>query len=133
MNTPRFKHAIAPLPDGRVLVLGGTTDDRQLLASTEVFDPDTNHFTPGPLMGVERYKFPDPVVTASGRLVVAGGTEIETYDASRGQFVAVPGTSGARRSFPTVTLLPDGSVLVVGGYDDRIRIHHDALLIPPGN
>jgi hypothetical protein len=26
---------------------------------------------------------------------------------------------------------PNGSVLVVGGYDKGIRLHHDAVIIPP--
>jgi hypothetical protein len=133
MGTPRFKHAMALLPDGRVLVLGGTTDDIHLLASTEVFDPATSRFTPGPTMGVERYKFTDAVVSTNNGLVVAGGTRVETYDAQSGQFRSVPSSQGAWRSFPTATVLPDGSVLVVGGYDERINLHHDAVLIPPGN
>ena len=130
MGTPRFKHAMALLPDGRVLVLGGTTDDRHVLATTEVFDPATNTFTPGPDMGVERYKITDAVTVAKGRVVVAGGTQIDTYDASSARFQLVPGSQGVWRSFPTATALIDGSVLIVGGYDERIRIHHDALLVP---
>ena len=42
MSTPRFKHAVAMLDDGRILVLGGTTDDTELLASTEVLNLAAN-------------------------------------------------------------------------------------------
>ncbi|HET9791455.1 MAG TPA: kelch repeat-containing protein, partial [Candidatus Angelobacter sp.] len=41
MNVSRFKHGVALLPDGKVLVLGGQTGSSygERLASTEIFDP----------------------------------------------------------------------------------------------
>ena len=83
-------------------------------------------------MSIERYKIPDAVTVAKGRVIVAGGTQIDAYDAASGRFLAVPGSQGVWRSFPTATALHDGSVLIVGGYDERIRVHHDALLLPIG-
>jgi hypothetical protein len=129
MSTPRFKHAITMLDSGRVLVLGGTTDDTELLASTEILDLAANRFTPGPVMSASRYKFPDAVArTVTGRLVVAGGTRVDVLASDGRSFVAITGT-GARRWFATATALPDGTVLVVGGYDERIRVHRDAHVI----
>jgi Kelch motif len=58
MATPRFKHASALPPGGRVLVIGGTTDDRRILDSTEVFDPRTGRFSPGAARRTPRYKLP---------------------------------------------------------------------------
>lgn len=131
MGTQRFKHAMGMLPDGRVLVLGGSTsEETQLLSSTEVFDPATNRFTPGSSMGSQRYKC--VVADTSSGLVVVGGTQVEKYDARSATFQAVAGTKGVWRSAPTVTVLRDGSILVVGGYDKGIRVHDDAVLIPPG-
>jgi Kelch motif protein/galactose oxidase-like protein len=133
MGTPRFKHAMAMLPDGRVLVLGGTTDDTHLLASTEVFDPATDTFAPGPAMDVERYKITESVAATGTGLLVAGGTQLETYDARTARFRPVPGSQQRWRSFATATALADGSVLIVGGYDDRIRPYADATLVRPGS
>ena len=48
LGTARFKHTMVALADGRVLVIGGTSDDVALLTSTEVFDPASGSFSPGP-------------------------------------------------------------------------------------
>lgn len=131
MTTPRFKHAATPLADDTFLVLGGTTDDTELLASTEIYDPITNRFSPGPAMNAERYKFSDAVArTSTGRVVVAGGVGIDVLANDGHTFSALPSTGGPRRrSFATTTALSDGSVLIVGGYDERIRLHADALVV----
>ncbi len=46
--TGRFKHTMVTLPSGQALVIGGTTDDQDLLADTEIFDPATDEFRAGP-------------------------------------------------------------------------------------
>lgn len=133
MTTPRFKHAIIMLDRTRILVLGGTTDDTELLASTEVLDLTANRFVPGPVMSTPRYKFPDAVVrTTTGRLVVAGGTQVDVLASDGRSFGAVAAGAGARRWFATATALRDGTVLVVGGYDERIRVRADAHVITAG-
>jgi Kelch motif/Galactose oxidase, central domain len=129
MSTPRDKHALATLPDGRVLVMGGTVDDRLLFDTTEIYDPATGQFTPGPRMDMGRYKL-TATVDADGRIIVVGGTEAAIYDA--GRFEPIAGTAGPIRWVASVTSLPDGDVLIVGGYDDRIRLLGDALLVSPG-
>jgi hypothetical protein len=126
--TPRYKHAMVNV-DGRVLVLGGTTDDVSLLVETEYFDPATGQFTPGPAMSQARYKFIGSVAALPDRVVVAAGAGVDVL--VDGRFVAIPEVSHAIRWFGTATPLPDGSVLVVGGYDDRIRLHADALYVDP--
>ncbi|MBX6721961.1 MAG: hypothetical protein IRY92_01785 [Dactylosporangium sp.] len=129
MVMPRFKHAITIVEGDRVMVLGGTTDDITLLASTEILDLTTNTFTLGPAMSTPRYKFPDAVVrTTAGHLVVAGGTQVDVLAPDGRSFRAIT-TGAARRWFPTATALPDGTVLIVGGYDERIRVLADAQII----
>jgi len=132
MSTPRFKHAITMLDRHRVLVLGGTTDDTELLASTEILDLTTNTFAPGPVMSTPRYKFPDAVVhTATGRLVVAGGTQVDVLTLDGRSFGTIATGAAAPRRFLTATALPDGTVLIVGGYDERINVLADAYIIRP--
>jgi hypothetical protein len=66
-------------------VIGGTTDDVRLLASTEVFDPATGRFSPGPTMSEPRYKLTGGAATLSdGRVMVAGGGRtVEVLDVAR--------------------------------------------------
>jgi hypothetical protein len=79
-------------------------------------------------MDIERYKFIAVPVDELGRIIIAGGTQMAVYDAD--QFRPIPGTAAdSPRWSPTVTVLPDGDVLVIGGYDDRIDLYPDALLI----
>ena len=74
LREARFKHALVPWVDGTVLVVGGTSDDRRLLDSTEVFDPRTSSFRPGPRLAHGRYKLTGGVAALpDGRVVVAGG------------------------------------------------------------
>jgi len=48
LAAPRDNQTAVALPAGRVRVIGGTADDRRILATTEVFDPATGRFSPGP-------------------------------------------------------------------------------------
>jgi hypothetical protein len=134
MAVARHKFAAARLPDGRVLVLGGADarDQRGRHRGSELFDPRTGRFSAGPDMAWPRFKLVDAVATlASGAVVVAGGAErIEVFDPQTGRFVALPGTLGEAREFATASVLADGQVLVVGGYDDAIRTLAGAWLVP---
>lgn len=132
LSTPRFKHAVARFDHGRVLVIGGTTDDTKLLSSTEIIDPFAGTSTPGPELKEAVYKLGGGVTRdGTGRLVVVAGTEMEVLEPGADAFHRLAGTSGPWRSFATATTLPDGSVLVAGGYDDTIRVQDEAFLVAP--
>lgn len=69
---------------------------------------------------------------ADGRVLVAGGGEsAEAYDPITQTSRRVGGSRGSRSSFATATILGDGSVLVVGGYDPVIDLRRDAYLLEP--
>jgi hypothetical protein len=126
MGDGRYKHAAVRMLDGRVLVIAGSDgrDSRGLYRSTEIFDPVTARFSRGPELESARYKIRDAVVVLpSGAVVVAGGAARAERlpPAARAGFSRVPGEMDAARSFATATVLNDGSVLVAGGYDGRIR------------
>lgn len=125
MQLPRHKHAAVRLQDGRVLIVGGSDarDYRGLYRSTEIFDPATNTFGPGPDMRWPRHKIVGAVtVLPSGKVLVAGGAERpEILDPASMTFSDAGHSQDGEAMFATATLLDDGSVLVAGGYDDRIE------------
>ncbi|MBA3940185.1 MAG: hypothetical protein C0520_03130 [Sphingopyxis sp.] len=115
----RIQPSAAPLPDGRVLILGGWVDAR-VAATTEIFDPATGRSTAGPAMAAPR-NAPAVVRLADGRILIAGGydgtdvrADAEIFDPASGRLTAT-GSLGAARSGATATLLADGRVLVAGG------------------
>jgi hypothetical protein len=134
MAVHRYKHAAVRLRDGSVLLIGGS-DGRDFFgrySSAELLAPGGRRFRRVGPMAERRFKLPDAVVRVpSGRVVVAaGGPDVELYD-PRTQRFRRTGKTGATLSFATATVLADGRVLVVGGYDDRIRVSRSAWLISP--
>jgi hypothetical protein len=130
LATARFKHGVVTLSTGETVVVGGTTDDRQLLATTEVFDAASLAFRPGPALRSERYKLGGSLaVLPDDRIVVAGGgSGVEVLDLRAGSRLLDAAGTG-RASFSTVGV--SGSrVVVVGGYDEQIRLTRTFLSIP---
>jgi hypothetical protein len=120
MKVPRTKLGVARLPDGRVMVAGGQIDGPfgEKLSSTEIYDPGSDAFSPGPEMSFTRFKLPYAVVPLStGRVLVAGGAERpEVFDPIKQTFLPARGVVLDGYSFSTATLLANGDVLIVGGY-----------------
>lgn len=130
LTEPRFKHAAVLVGDTPYLI-GGTPDDDRLLTSVERYDPASGRFVPAGAVGEGRYKFGDAVVPlADGRILMAGGGRtVELFDVDTGTATPVVAGPGSRASFATATALPDGHVLVVGGYDDRIDLRRSAMVL----
>lgn len=131
MAQARFKHTIVALPDGRALVIGGTSNDTDLLSSTEEYDPQTQRFTPGPSMSSGRYKLSgSATLTPDGKVVVAGGGRgIEVIDVARGTSAPLPGGGTTRSAFSTANVV-GSDVRVIGGYDRGINLTRTDLSIP---
>ena len=123
LRKARFKHTMVTLPSGQVLIIGGTSNDTDLLATTELYDPRTRRFTAGPTMSAGRYKLTDSAtLVPDGRVVVAGGGPgIEIIDVTRGTSTPLPGSGTSRASFSTASVV-GSTVRVVGGYDRSIQL-----------
>lgn len=120
MTTARYKHSAALLPDGRVLILGGS-DARMWAgryASAEIYDPMSGKFTASANLQTARYKIRDAVVALpNGKILVAGGgARPEVFDPATGIFAPVAGSLSVTRYYATATLLLNGEVLILGGY-----------------
>jgi Kelch motif/Galactose oxidase, central domain len=137
MSERRYKTGAITLADGRVLVVGGSNeeDGAGRYRSAEVFVPKTGAFTAAAELAFPRYKIAGSLVALpDGRVLVGGGApSAELFDPAAGTFAVVPSTTDARpdQSFATAVLLPDGSVFVAGGYDERIRLTDQVLRFVP--
>lgn len=133
MASPRQKHAAVRLSDGKVLIIGGSDSgprsDRY--RSTELYDPVTGRFSPGPDMQWQRYKLPDAaVLLPTGEVLVAGGAaHLERYDPIGRRFMPLSGELSGPQEFATASLLDNGEILVLGGYDEQIRTSASAWLV----
>jgi hypothetical protein len=131
MTTDRARAAAAPLPDGRVLISGGTNGAP--LTSAEVFNPGTNSFSSAGLGAMSTARqAPAAAPLPDGRVLVSGGVFVEGvggYQASAEVFnpatnsfsSAGIGAMGTARTGAVAAPLPDGRVLVAGGYDGSTR------------
>jgi hypothetical protein len=135
LSGPRRKHGAALLPDGKVLIIGGSDsrDWRGRYSSTELYDPDTGRFSPASAMANSRFKMGDATVTLrDGRVFVGGGsTQAEVYDPKAARFSALRGSVDADRFFSSAALLPDGGVLIAGGYSYDIEATAKAWVVEP--
>jgi hypothetical protein len=121
MAAPRDRHAAILLPDARVLIIGGQgPEPGERYTSTEIRDPETGRFTPGPALRWGRHKIADAVaMLPSGAVLVAGGwQQPEAWLPGTAEFapVTVAGSMYGRHEFATATPLNSGDVLVLGGY-----------------
>jgi hypothetical protein len=134
LGAPRRKHAAARLADGRVIVIGGSDgrDWTGQYGTTEIYDPKARAFTPGPRLNATRFKLADAVAALrDGSLVVGGGnTVVERFDGKRLSFSEAAKLPGSYY-FATATPLGNGSVLIAGGYDDRIAATDGAWVFSP--
>jgi deoxycytidylate deaminase len=117
MGNARREHTATLLPNGRVLVAGGTGPS--YLSSAELYDPGTGTWTATGSMGTARRDH-TATLLANGKVLVAGGyngsylSNAELYDPGTGTWTAT-GSLGTARTAHTATLLPNGKVLVAGG------------------
>lgn len=130
----KYKAGAALLPDGRVIIIGGS-DNRDWngkYSSTEIYDPKKNTFTKGPSLRYQRFKLNNAVVTLrNGTIIVAGGNDhIEMLRPNDTIFTTVA-TMDQPYYFSTATLLPNGDILLAGGYGNDAQCKSKAWLFSP--
>jgi len=177
MNRARWYHTATLLTNGNVLVAGGDYNylPAGVFPTAEVYNPLTGTWTSTTAMTTNRTS-PSATLLPDGRVLLAGGwlmaqvqtnppayssfslTSAELYDPATGNWTATTNTMTEGRNDHTASLLPNGQVLLAGGFQngpgDRdtlelfdpvtsawititnklnsARSHHTATLLPGG-
>jgi len=129
MNSGRASHTATLLSSGMVLLAGGLTlnqggNGQQLTTSAELYNPSTGVFTVTGSMTTARENH-TATLLPSGKVLVSGGysavqpsaatASAELYDPATGTF-SPTGSMNVARAENTSTLLPNGTVLIGGGF-----------------
>lgn len=121
LNRARASHTATTLADGRILIAGGDAE-----GSAEIFDPSTHKFSLIEAhLGSPRSSH-SAVLLKSGKVLIVGGLAEggspvqpgEIFDPETMQFSTTKNMRGVRAR-PTLRVLPDGKVQVIGGDDER--------------
>ena len=124
---PRAGHTATLLPNGKVLLVGGSPSwppTAAVATSAELYDPATNTFSATGSLAFARRGGHAATLLSDGRVLVTGGVddvqsapgrvEAEIYDPNTGRF-APTGSMTMARTVHAAVLLSNGKVLVAGG------------------
>lgn len=139
----RFSHTATLLRNGKVLVVGGygpALFGPLPLSSSELFDPSTETWTNAGTMLAEHAGH-TATLLPDGKVLIVGGAyvgfgqtvtvtnTVELYDPVDGTWTAT-GPLNIERNAHTATLLPNGLVLVAGGYGTNDTLDSAELYNP---
>jgi hypothetical protein len=141
MSVPRQDHSATTLPDGRVLVAGGT-NGTMTFSSAEVYDRATGTWaSTGSMAGARKLHSATLLGastngTTSDKVLVAGGKSgsstlntAQLYSPATGTWSAA-GNLNTARAEHTATLLANGKVLVAGGVHGSMTLNSAAVYNP---
>ncbi|MEZ6194273.1 MAG: hypothetical protein R3F20_00885 [Planctomycetota bacterium] len=133
MAAARALHQAVRLPNGTVLLCGGTDNAGTVTTSCEIFDPVTETLSATGGMTQARAGHVATLL-GNGKVLVTGGLPSfvggttmlaailngalntgEIYDPATGTWSAVPGTMASKRFGHSQVLLNDGRVMITGG------------------
>jgi hypothetical protein len=124
MTSARVEYSATLLANGKVLFAGGYKSTTYL-KTAELFDPTSGTFSAlSHTMTTERHGHTATLLN-SGKVLIAGGeiglasivtNTAEIFDPLTETFTPLTSTMNVARSYHTATLLPNGKVLLAGGY-----------------
>jgi len=138
MTSRRAGHTATLLPNGKVLIAGGLDGSLTFIPTAELYDPASRTFaaTSGPMIGIRN----TATQLANGSVLIAGGfrstrtaDSAELYDFETGTYTPTNARMIAARETHTATLLTNGQVMIVGGYEtgSGVRYQPQAELYDP--
>lgn len=95
-NHQMFCEGLAMLPDGRVLINGGSNDK-----ATTIYNPYTNTWSVGPLMNIPR-AYQGDTTLSNGKVLTLGGSWYDAAGDKNGEIFTASGASGSWQELPGV-------------------------------
>jgi subtilisin-like proprotein convertase family protein len=140
MDTARGDHTATLLPNGKVLIAGGhPCCSETTYSSAELYDPGLGTFSATDSMDAPRFAH-TATLLPNGKVLIAGGFDAEEelqlataelYDPNTGLFTPTTGNLNVARFAHTATLLPNGKVLIAGGWNVFVGALDSAELYDP--
>jgi WD40 repeat protein len=124
MNEARAGQTATLLPNGKVLVIGGTNTD--ILASAELYDPSTGNWVETGPMSIPREEH-TATLLANGEVLVAGG-----YSCCDSYGSVNPVSSTELYDPGTGLWTPTGSLLQARGHHSAVRLNSGRVLVAGG-
>jgi hypothetical protein len=134
----RGNHSATLLPNGKVLLAGGVSSGDYAQSSAELYDPSTGTFSATGALTTARASYAATLLP-SGKVLITGGWQghdgettlgsAELYDPAAGTFSAISPLAGPRDNH-IATLLPNGKVLIAGGYNGSAATNSAELYDP---
>lgn len=119
MSIPRTKFASAQLMDGKILAIGGDTNNMWYdVASCELYDPLNGTWSPTGNLTASKLGH-EAVVLGDGKVLIAGGLPIgnnaQIYDPVLGTWTNTSNMNISRGLYINLVRLADGKILASGG------------------
>ena len=127
------------LPNGQVLVAGGEDDYSNPLSSAELYNPATGTWTTTSNSLNTARAFHTATLLPNGQVLVAGGVNIitdvvlssaELYNPATGTWTTTSNSLNTGRYYHTASLLPNGLILVGGGFTRSVELSSAELFNP---
>ncbi len=138
MGTSLYGQMATRLTTGQVLLAGGMSPSG-VVNNAQLYNPSNQTFTSANFMNVARWLH-SATLLSDGTVLIAGGSDLaneetldtaEIYNPATGTFTLLSSTLNTARVGHTATLLNNGQVLIVGGYDPDYGLISDAELYDP--
>ena len=131
MLYPRAGHSATVLPDGRVLIWGGSNESGHVITQGEWFDPATSRFSEATDIELLPRTGHTATLMTDGRMLLIGGraedlgtlTEAEVWDWRSNHSELLPTDLRPAREGHSASLLGDGRVLIVGPAGSRAALY----------
>jgi N-acetylneuraminic acid mutarotase/uncharacterized protein YjdB len=140
MTSSRYGQTATLLTTGQLLVAGGMSSSG-VVSSTDLYSLASQTFgaASASAMNVARWLHTATLLN-DGTVLIAGGSDLaneetldtaEIYNPAAGTFTLLSATLNTARIGHTATLLNNGQVLIIGGYDPELGLIADAELYDP--